>query len=166
MSENWLPVPGWRGSYEVSDLGKVRSLDRFRGNRFFVSRMLSPEIDTECRPRVTLKQGRRFRRYRVHILVLLAFVSTCPEGEEGCHNDGNPKNNRVDNLRWDTKRGNAADRLRHGTHTRRERQPLHKLTTAQVAKIRQLYRYGDGFILARRFGVSHTLIIKLVNTVT
>jgi hypothetical protein len=51
----------------------------------------------------------------VHRLILLAFVGTCPEGMEACHNGGNTTNNRLDNLRWDTRQANAADALRHGT---------------------------------------------------
>lgn len=48
--------------------------------------------------------------------MLTAFVGPCPDGMEGCHNDGDPHNNRLDNLRWDTRANNARDAIRHGTH--------------------------------------------------
>jgi hypothetical protein len=51
----------------------------------------------------------------VHRLILETFVGPCPEGMEACHADGNRLNNRLDNLRWDTPKGNAADRAKHGT---------------------------------------------------
>lgn len=50
----------------------------------------------------------------VHRLVLEAFVGPCPSGCEGCHYDGNPANNIVSNLRWDTTKNNCLDKRRHG----------------------------------------------------
>lgn len=52
----------------------------------------------------------------VHRLVLEAFRGTCPQGMEGCHNDGNRANCALDNLRWDTPMNNHADKIRHGTN--------------------------------------------------
>lgn len=52
----------------------------------------------------------------VHRLVLEAFVGPCPEGQEGCHNNGDVLNCRLTNLRWDTKSSNNLDRVKHGTH--------------------------------------------------
>lgn len=52
----------------------------------------------------------------VHRLVLEAFVGPCPEGMEGCHGDGDPTNNSLGNLRWDTATSNQLDKVRHGTH--------------------------------------------------
>ena len=118
--EEWRPVPGWKGSYEVSDLGRVRSLDRtipFRtGFRRVSGRILTPIVDTQWgRHAVVLSRlGERHNRF-VHRLVLMAFVGECPPGMECCHNDGNPANNRLQNLRWDTPSNNSLDRNRHGT---------------------------------------------------
>lgn len=61
-----------------------------------------------------LADGERKYQY-VHILVLTAFYGPCPEGMEGCHHDGDPLNNRLGNLRWDTHVGNVSDSIRHGT---------------------------------------------------
>lgn len=58
--------------------------------------------------------GRRCARL-VHRLVLEAFVGPCPEGMECRHLDGNPANNRLDNLCWGTRRENCEDAVRHGT---------------------------------------------------
>ena len=52
----------------------------------------------------------------VHRIVLLAFIGPCPQGLVGCHNNGNPRDNRLVNLRWDTPKSNTADRKKHGTH--------------------------------------------------
>lgn len=45
-----------------------------------------------------------------------AFVGPCPEGMEVCHNNGDCTDNRLENLRYDTKSANMLDRVRHGTH--------------------------------------------------
>lgn len=77
----------------------------------------------------------RVRRL-VHHIVLEAFVGPCPEGMEGCHNDGDPTNNRVDNLRWDTRKANREDSIRHGTHVRGTQHAHCGLTPEQVRNIR------------------------------
>jgi hypothetical protein len=49
----------------------------------------------------------------VHRLVLETFAGPNPDGMECCHNDGNASNNRLDNLRWDTRKANIHDAIRH-----------------------------------------------------
>lgn len=115
MGETWLPVVGYEGSYEVSSLGAVRSIDRIdnRGSRA-LGRRLRPDATASGHLRVTLSRDGKTRRFFVHRLVLWAFVGCTPPGMEACHNDGDPTNNAVSNLRWDTKSANAQDRRRHG----------------------------------------------------
>lgn len=109
--ERWLPVPGWEGLYEVSDLGRVRSLDRPNGLRGRV-RVLS--VGSHGYLDVGLCDGGVRRTRLVHRLVLEAFVGPCPEGQEACHADSDRTNNRLSNLRWDTTKANAADRVAAG----------------------------------------------------
>jgi hypothetical protein len=45
----------------------------------------------------------------------MGFVGPAPEGMEGCHYNGDPTDNRLENLRWDTRKANVADAIRHGT---------------------------------------------------
>lgn len=54
-------------------------------------------------------------RLYVHRLVLEAFVGPSLPGMHGCHNNGKPSDNRIENLRWDTRAGNFADKWKHGT---------------------------------------------------
>jgi len=116
--EHWVPVPGYENSYEVSDLGRIRSIGRWATSgprRFLAGRLLSPNIKSRY-VSVNLYRDGMPRTAAVHRLVLAAFVGPCPEGQEGCHNDGNPMNNRLTNLRWDTRSGNMLDKVKHGTH--------------------------------------------------
>lgn len=121
--ETWRPVVGYEGHYEVSDHGRVRSLERtvhrpHSGPYKTVPRVLSQFINK--RPeyrRVSLRQpSGAFRKYLVHVLVLEAFIGPRPEGLESCHYDDDPANNHVENLRWGTRRSNTLDRVRLGTH--------------------------------------------------
>jgi DNA-binding CsgD family transcriptional regulator len=97
----------------------------------------------------------------IHRLVLEAFVGPRPEGTECCHNDGNPANNRLENLRWDTHRANMQDTIKHGT-----RAPVFgthsanaRLDEARVATICDLIRAGErATTIARQFGVSRAAI--------
>ena len=123
QDEVWLPVVGYEGRYEVSSHGNVRSLDRlvpYSDGRISLKRgrQLKPMRSngaSEGGRHLKVELGRKNLRY-VHHLVLEAFVGPRPTGYAGCHNDGDPANNRADNLRWDTYRGNQLDQLAHGTH--------------------------------------------------
>jgi hypothetical protein len=95
-------------------------------------------------------------------LVLEAFVGLCPEGMEACHNDGNPTNNRVPNLRWDTRTNNQRDRIKHGTDSRGEKHPQHKLTELQVLKIRSCVNETQSDV-AREFGISQSEVSVIKN---
>lgn len=77
---------------------------------------------------------------KIHQLVLEAFVGPCPEGMQCCHNDGSRNNNALSNLRWDTHRANIADKFRHGTHVRGERNPMAKITEETARLILDRYR--------------------------
>jgi DNA-directed RNA polymerase specialized sigma24 family protein len=112
---------------------------------------------------VNLSDGVRKRRRYVHRLVLEAFVGRRPEGMVCCHNDGDPTNNRLDNLRWGTYRENEHDKLRHGTWLVGS-QINAKLTEEEVQEIRKLKVEGMTFTeLAHRFGVSSPNIHAIVN---
>jgi hypothetical protein len=74
-----------------------------------------------------------------HTLVLETYVCLRPIGMEGCHNDGNKENNNVNNLRWDTRKANAQDSIKHGTQVKGERVTLSKLNDMAVKVLRYCY---------------------------
>lgn len=106
--ETWRPVVGHEGIYEVSDHGRVKRVAPGQGTH--PGRMLNPKVDDKGYYQV----GIGGRTMRVHRLVLAAFVGPSPM--LGRHLDGNPKNNRLDNLRYGTPLENSADRIIHGRH--------------------------------------------------
>lgn len=116
-TELWSPVPEYEELYEVSNMGKVKSLGRVdRLGREWRPRVLKPGIRHGGYSVVNLWRDGQRAQWLVHRLVLFAFVGPCPDGMEGCHNDGNPRDNSLSNLRWDTRSANHLDKVKHGTH--------------------------------------------------
>lgn len=116
-AEEWRPVVGHFGAYEVSDRGRVRSLDRTVVHRTGFRQRRRGQVRKSVRQKngyfsVLLPDRRRY----VHILVLEAFVGPCPPGHETLHHDGDPSNNDLTNLRYGTPSENAYDKIRHGRH--------------------------------------------------
>lgn len=139
--EIWKPVPGYEGRYEVSDQGRVRSLDR----ALALTRMKSGHL--------SVRLNRKF--HYVHRLILSAFV--CQPTEympdvrvEARHLDGNPANNALKNLAWGSVKENRADRRRLGEKA--------KLSRDQMAALQADLRRGALLKdVAAKFGIDrHT----------
>lgn len=110
--EIWKPVVGYEGAYEVSNMGRVRSIPhyvRLVVRSGTVCRRLSPGVLLKPGPladrHVTVAIGRRNSRL-VHQLVLEAFVGPRPEGCEVLHLNHVPDDNRLENLRYGTRSEN------------------------------------------------------------
>ena len=169
MTEHWRPIAGFDG-YEVSDLGRVRSW-KVRGPSKAGRRRKVPIIRRTDKMKrcgyeiVGLRDGGEPIKKLVHRLVLEAFVGACPLGMQACHNDGNPTNNRLSNLRWDTPAENGQDRIRHGTQVRGVRQGKAKLTPHLVREIRRRKQKErlTNLELARQYGVSDVQIGRVTN---
>ncbi len=124
--------------------------------------------DPQKRPRISLcKNGKRYTRY-VHTVILNTFVGSRPVNMECCHNDGNPANNKLNNLRWDTSKANGADMVKHGTSTRGIKNPQNKLTEKQVLKIRSLLKETKlrQWEIADKFSVTRSAINCINNGYT
>lgn len=131
--ENWLPVVGYGDLYEVSDFGNVRSLGRTdRLGRKYPPRMMTPSPDTGGYLQVKISRDGKQHNAKVHHLVLEAHVECRPAGAQCRHLDGNPANNRADNLAWGNFLDNALDRAKHGTAGGRLR------VSNREAKVRQV----------------------------
>jgi len=118
-SETWKPVVGYEGSYEVSDQGRVRSLDRFVITRGGVRKRTKGKILRTSVMNMGYLQVSlgRAKKVTVHRLVLEAFVGPAPEGSEACHYpDPDRSNSALSNLRWRTRSDNIRDCIGHGHH--------------------------------------------------
>lgn len=137
MSEIWKTIPGFEDAYEVSNLGRVRSLDRQMANgRRMHGRIIRRGPHRGGYASIHLYLDGKVTSTTAHALVALAFLGPRPPGMEVCHEDRDKQNCRLDNLRYDTHVANEADKLAHGTRGEGELSPSNKLTTAQVLDIR------------------------------
>ena len=164
MAEIWKDIPGYEGLYQVSDTGKVRHLPRVtQDGRQVGMRMLRRQRSDKYGHKIVAladREGNVSRRF-VHRLVLLAFVGPCPEGLEVCHNDGRGWNNRLENLRYDTRSSNQIDCVKQGKNN------FAKLNEESVRAIRKGFEEGVSAInLGKQFGVSREAIYNVVKRKT
>lgn len=126
--EEWRPVHGWESLYEVSNLGRMRRLERriVQSNgvvRKWTAALQQPWLNSNGYPTLMLSsvshEPVRLNNL-VHVAVLEAFVGPRPEGMDACHWDGDRTNANLTNLRWGTRSENIADMIRHGRSPRTE----------------------------------------------
>ena len=161
--EEWRPVAG-KETHEVSSLGRVRSWIRpgSRDQIALTPRILKPFANRKGYMHINLS---REDRRLVHRVVLEAFVGMCPEGHEACHGDGDPGNNELSNLRWDSRSANQMDKLKHSTLPRGGDHANAILNETTVREIRRLYSIDDRPTqrqLANRYGVEQTTISAVI----
>ena len=158
---------------EASNFGNVRSLVKScRGGTVTRDnpRLLKQRLDDDGYPVVSIRRvGRKHSSvFRVHGLVLSAFVGPRPDGMECRHLDGNRQNNLLRNLRWGTRLENKKDSIRHGTAVVPpqigECHSNLKLSEEKVKTIRRRRLDGEKLQpIADSFGVSVGLISMICN---
>ena len=159
MSETWRAVRGFEGFYEVSDLGRVRSVDRALECGRRPGRLLKPYRNNMGYFTIALWRDGRGAKFLVHRLVLIAFSESYPPDLHAAHNNGICTDNRLSNLRWATRAENMHDKIAHGTLARRERIGSAKLTAAQIVAIRT--EAGTQRAIAARYGVDQSAISNI-----
>lgn len=117
MQEVWKDITGYEGYYQVSNLGRVRSVDRMvKGKkenlRFVKGRILQPNL-SEGYLMVGLCKSGRQSTIRVHRLVAEAFIPNPENKRTVNHIDENKLNNTITNLEWATDKENCG----HGNRT-------------------------------------------------
>lgn len=109
MTEIWKPIPGYEGLYEISDIGRVKSLPRetFGLLRFKEERIISSNGDGKGYRTIKLSKNGKVSRYLVHRLVAMAFIPNPDNLPYINHKDENRSNNNVGNLEWCTPKYNV-----------------------------------------------------------
>ena len=109
QEEIWKDIEGYEGYYQVSNLGRVRSLDRYVQHRYGSSALRKGKIiKTQMNnyPIVCLHKNSMYRTRYIHRLVAETFIPNPDNLPEVDHIDCDRTNNRVDNLRWCTHQDN------------------------------------------------------------
>lgn len=156
--EIWKDIPGYEGKYQASNLGKVRKVN---GRNYISGKVFRRKIKGEVlKPGRFCKSGHLVLGHGmngkpVNQLVALTFLGPLPKGREVLHKNGNPTDNRVENLRYSTRRDNILDVLYQGKAWR-------KLTIEDVHQIRFGLATGiTGAELAKMYNISQQEISKI-----
>lgn len=161
--ETWKAYPGC-DLYEISTMGRVRSVARHaRGRWGSMRRLAGRDLSLATANNGYLffglcENGKQTPCY-VHRAVLQTFIGPAQVDQEACHINGDRQDNRLENLRWDTRSNNAMDKLAHGTMRLGESHGMSKLTADVVRSIRQDSR--SSVELAEELGVNHSTVQRI-----
>lgn len=175
VSEEWRPIVGFEGFYEVSNAGRIRSVDHLLESKTdsigrkmpaksIKGRMISQRLHQFGYFVVTLsKNGNRYTR-TVHKLVAEAFFGVRKSGDVVRHLDGNPQNNNVSNLAYGSQKQNMQDAIKHGTVERGEQRYNAKLSNDDILKMKSDIANGMRSVdVSKKYGVSQIYVCKVIN---
>lgn len=156
--ETWKDIPGYEGFYQVSDMGRVKSLSRTIAGKSnsthkLRGRILIPKkYNKYGHLAVDLSKYGVRKAKKVHALVMLAFVGAYPEGQEIRHLNSDPTDNRLCNLAYGTRAENGID-------ASKALRLVRKLSNDNVSEIREKIKAGEKKTdIAKEYGVSaHTI---------
>jgi len=159
--EVWLPITGYEGLYDVSSLGRVRSLEgRYRTRE--TPKILKLVVNSHGYLQVTLYKEGDVWTPRVHVLVAEAFLGKKPKGMQIRHLDGDRTNAKKNNLAYGTHADNEQDKVVHGTHARGSRHGNAVLTEDDVLCIKRSLCLGEKQrVIATVYGVSRSTITDI-----
>lgn len=150
--DTWQPIEGF-DKYLISTMGEVYSLRS--------EILLKPVLDKRYGHQYVFlyANGKSHKKF-IHRLVLETYGGPCPPGMECRHLDGDPSNNKRSNLEWGTRQENTDDKKLHGTVPKGEVCKTAVLKADDVIAIREVYGTISSRKLAKKYGVSHTAIIR------
>lgn len=168
MEEIWKPIKGYEGLYEVSNLGRVKSLKRFHHQR---EQMLKNILTKYGYYKTKLLKNGKYKLISTHRIVAQTFIPNEMNKEEVNHKDGNKLNNCVDNLEWCTSSENHIHAYKLGLqkpsggaiiNRKRircidldiEKESLHEM---------QLYLYENGYTNSKTVGRLSQIINNDIN---
>ncbi|KKL95893.1 hypothetical protein LCGC14_1850030 [marine sediment metagenome] len=149
--------PGYPG-YAITENGNAWSCrPKPQTRKTLTWRRLKPYLGTDGYWYVGIRTKGTTKKKKIAVLIVTAFLGPKPIGCELCHNDGVRTNDKLTNLRWDTRSANRMDSVKHGTH------PNAKLTDKDVMDVISLRPYLLQREIAELYGVSRSHIGVLLS---
>lgn len=170
--EEWRPIEGFVGIYEISNWGNVKTLTReikdYRGTYIRKGKILNRYNDKAGYYKVKLYNGdASFASCPVHRLVAIHFISNPNNYPQINHIDGHPENNYVSNLEWCNISQNTIHAYKTGLKKKEnyvgEACIFAKLTEKQVLDIRK--EYAEGNIFQTTLGLKYNTTTTNINSI-
>lgn len=150
MEEKWRDIPGYEGLYQVSNFGRVRN------HKGVILALNKRPSNTQERYLIKLSKNNKKRSFLVHRLVATAFIPNPEDKETVNHIDGDPLNNRSDNLEWATKSENHLHRVYSlGEHSLLPCKPVRCVESGQI--------YPSLCAAARDLRIQQSSISQVIN---
>ena len=122
MKEIWKDIIGYEGLYQVSNLGRIKSLPR--NGTVKEQKILKQTLDTNGYLTIGLHKNNKAKKINIHRIVAETFVANINNYNIINHKDGNKQNNRVDNLEWCTQKHNIKEAIRLGLQIPYNKKPV------------------------------------------
>jgi hypothetical protein len=171
INELWLPIKGYESFYEISNLGKVKSLKRaenfFRKGKI-IKRIRKEKILIPCYSKgyhiVSLCKDGKSEMKKIHRLVAIAFLPNIENKKQVNHIDCNKINNSFFNLEWTTHTENDNHATKNKLHPFGERNGRAKLTAIKIEEIRSKYnsKKYTYLKLANEYKISLSQIFRII----
>lgn len=161
--EIWKNIKGYEGCYQVSNMGRIKSLSRkvWNGKTYFWTseRILRPGIDRDGYLLVNLSKNGKAKTEKVHRLVAKTFIPN-PENKEAVnHIDEDPSNNKLENLEWAT----VSENNNHGWHNKRSSKSRSKAILQLSLDGEFLQEYQSATIAAKKLEMCRISISNCLN---
>lgn len=166
MKEVWKDIIGYEGLYQVSNLGRIKSLAKNRNSLQNGDMLLKPSINKKGYLIVRLYKNTVSKDFPVHRLVANMFIDNPSNKREVNHINGVKHDNRMENLEWCTGSENVRHAFEIGINTPRKGtlNGMAKLNDAKVLEIKVKYSEGNTAMrkLALEYGVDYALIQRII----
>lgn len=155
-------IPGFPG-YRAGSDGSLWTSLKSRFNKLAQWKQLEKAANKDGYIRIRLRRDGKSVSFTAHKIIALTFLGERPPGLIVCHNDGNPLNNKVTNLRYATYKDNSHDSLIHGTLLFGEKSRNAKLKRANVIAMREMYANGVPVgKIAANLGVNYRNVSRII----
>lgn len=147
-NEEWRPIVGYEGLYEVSNFGRVKRKEKrvyseVRNCYINKKEQLCPQFTDKYKYVNLVVYGLKTKRALLHRIIANAFIPNPYNKSEVNHIDGNKLNNSIDNLEWVTRSENTIHAYRNNLIPSGENHPKSKLTNLQVIDIYKRIKNGE-----------------------